>query len=644
MKISLRFLQGQLSKKLSGAVLLSGLCLSSFAQTNPIETPKSTEYPGILETFEKLIQIDNSRFKKKTDLLIKNGNTLSDASAVSNLDLEPDFLNSLVLHSDAGYLKLAGQAKCRLYDTLITDLLRTAEGRVKNVIVTYVNKNSVRETAVLSKKDFLQKVVSVECPESLKMISAMSIKSLDATLKEVSFDLPTGEEQCHNIHLGWLSNPKTPYLCQIHEYITEANSNFGDPSDLAQRKSVAKVLSQKLNPTNREYLANICSHLDEEKLFCQDFLYVSFWNKVANGQASKVYAEEICKRALKSPNLTDPQLRECLARVKKENDICLYPAKTTGLVPQMECDLLSTALNYSGFRSDYNDSPITSDQLGVTNIGRIVLNANKTPIKPFEGPASVISAAETFNFNAQFDNQEKWQVEACYDNMVTNLEVCTQAVIGKYLGLRQSFTTVVEEILKRTRGADQNISCGMISDTEYNPLLLKFKSGCHIVYNPASCQISKCPHKIVYNDRAITHIRLKTNLSLDYFPLNIPSERTSQHYLLANDFKRGAKSMGNLSAIISFFKKSRKGVIHGVGCAEELLPSFFKVRTMNQCSPLPFIIDGIIRDEDKTVLVTRTAIDSLQAPRLISWSNVFSGVKSYQLLHPMRLWTMYGMD
>lgn len=622
-----------------------GLCLSSFAQTNPIVTPKSTEYPGLLDTFEKLIQIDSSRFKKKTDLLIKSGNTLSDATAVSNLDLEPDFLNSLVLHSDAGYLKLAGQNKCRFYDSLITDLLRTAEGRVKNVIVTYVNKNSVRETAVLSKKDFLQKVVSVECPESLKMISDMSIKSLDTTLKQVNFDLPTGEEQCHNVHLGWLSNPKTPYLCQIHEYIAEANLNSGDPSDLAQRKSVAKVLEQKFSSTNREYLANICSHLDEEKLFCQDFLYVSFWNKVANGQASKVYAEEICKRALKTQTLSQPQLRECLARMKKESDICLYPAKTSGLVPQMECDLLSTALNYSGFRSDYNDSPVSSDQLGITNMGRIILNINKTSaVKPYEGPASVISAAETFNFNAGFDNQEKWQLEACYVNMVTDQEICTQTVIGKYLGLRQSYTTVVEEILKRTRGAEQNVSCAMIPDTEYNPLLLKYKSGCHIVYNPASCQISRCPHKIMYNDRPITHITLKSNLSLDYFPLNIPSERTSQHYLLANDFKRGAKSMGNLSAIVSFFKKSRKGVIHGVGCAEELLPSFFKVRTMNQCSPLPFIIDGIIRDEDKTVLVTRTAIDSLQAPRLISWSSIFSGVKSYQLLHPMRLWTMYGID
>lgn len=623
------------------ATLISALQL--WAQTTALQTPKTTAYPGILETFEKLIQIDNTRFKKKTDQLTKTGKTLSDASLVNNLDLEPDFMNSLILHSDPGYLKLAGQGKCRFYDTIITDLLRTTEGKLKNVIVTYVNRKSEREISVLNKKDFLQKVVGIECPESLAMINAMSVKNLDTTLKKIAFELPSSEEQCHSIHLNWLNNPHTPYLCQIHEYITEASMNGGDPSDLPQRKSVSRVLEQKIPAVNREYLANICNHLDNEKLFCQDFLFVSFWNKVASNQASKIYAEGICKKALKSGTLTDMQMRECLSRIKKESDICLYPANPTALVPQMECDLLSTALNYTSFRSDYNDSPVNSDQLGVTNMGRIILNANKTPVRPYEGPGSVISAAETFIFNAGFDNEEKWQLQACFDNQISGQEVCQQVVLGKYLGLRQSYTTVIEDILKRTRGAEQGVMCDMVSESEYNPLLLKFKSGCHIVYAP-DCQISRCPHKIMFNDRQITHIKLKSEMSIDYFPLNIPSERTSQHYLLANDFKKGAKSMNNLSSIISFFKKSRKGVIHGVGCAEELLPTFFKIRTMNQCSPLPFIIDGIVRSDDKSVLVTRTAIDSLQAPRLISWSNVFSAVKSYQILHPMRLWTMYGMD
>jgi hypothetical protein len=97
-------------------------------------------------------------------------------------------------------------------------------------------------------------------------------------------------------------------------------------------------------------------------------------------------------------------------------------------------------------------------------------------------------------------------------------------------------------------------------------------------------------------------------------------------------------------SISSFFKKSKNGIIHGVGCAEDLLPSFFKSRAFNQCTPLPFIIDGMIKENDKTVFITRTAIDSLQAPRMVNWSLIFSAVKSYQRYHPLKLWTLYGLD
>lgn len=59
---------------------------------------------------------------------------------------------------------------------------------------------------------------------------------------------------------------------------------------------------------------------------------------------------------------------------------------------------------------------------------------------------------------------------------------------------------------------------------------------------------------------------------------------------------------------------------------------------------MPFIINGVIKDKDKVVFVTRTAGDSVQAPRLVSWSTIYSAVKSYQRQHPLKLWTMYALD
>jgi len=184
----------------------------------------------------------------------------------------------------------------------------------------------------------------------------------------------------------------------------------------------------------------------------------------------------------------------------------------------------------------------------------------------------------------------------------------------------------------------------MVDSEDYNSILLEFKSGCYIVFDRSKCFVSQCKTKIIYNDRIINHIKLKNRVAIDYFPSSISNERFSQHYLLTRDYRQNGRSLNSLIGINGFFKKSKKGIIHGVGCAEDLLPSFFKAQAFNQCSPLPFIIDGMIRENDKTIFVTRTALDSLQAPRLINWSLVFSAVKSYQRIHPLRLWTLYGLD
>jgi hypothetical protein len=129
-----------------------------------------------------------------------------------------------------------------------------------------------------------------------------------------------------------------------------------------------------------------------------------------------------------------------------------------------------------------------------------------------------------------------------------------------------------------------------------------------------------------------------------YFPLNVREERFSQQYILTHDFKKNGRIMNNLSAMKNYFKKNKSGLIHGIGCAEDLLPTFFKTQMLNQCTPLPFLINGLIIDKDKVVFVTRSAADSVQAPRLMSWSTIFSGVKSYQRHHPLKLWTMYALD
>jgi hypothetical protein len=638
-----RFWPNQFYKIILGTVL-TGLCSSSFSQTTPLATPQKIEYPGIIQTFEKLIQIDRDKFQKRSDVLIKNGKVFSGSDSVANLDLEPDFLNSIIMHSDPGYLRLASSDKCRFYETILTDLLRSSEGKIKNVLMTYVEKEN-RQSAIISKKDFLNKVVNLECPDTQKSIAAFQVKTIAETLKGINFDIPSGIDQCRNIHVEWVNNPKTPFLCQIYEYTKEAREGGGDPKDLEQRKAVARILDSKQTLVQKEYIENLCTHLDDEDLFCEEFLNVSFWTKVAGGYEDKVYAEDICRKVISTASVSNPQYMACLARLKKEKDLCLYPGgRNSGLRPQPDCDQISTALNYSSLKANYKDCPGNSDQMIATNMGRILSHFGMGSASLPEGSCSAISSGLTYSFNKTYDNDVNWKLEACYDDQMNQQEVCTKSFFGKYSDLPESYTNVVANILKKTRGAPYNTICSMLDSADYNPLLLQYKSGCYIIYERDSCFISECKHKILYNDRAIDLVKIKNRAGLAYFPLNVRDERFSQQYLLTHDYKKNGRQMTTLAAMVGYFKKSKSGIIHGVGCAEDLLPTFFKAQTMNQCSPLPFIINGVISEKDKIIFVTRTAADSLQAPRLISWSTIYSSVKSYQRTHPLKLWTMYALD
>lgn len=638
------FSRNQLYKISVGAILL-GLHLPSFSQTTPLETPKNTQYPGVIETFEKLITIDSEKFSKKSDYLAKNGHVFNGTENVTNLDLDPDFLNSVILHSDPGYIRLASANKCRFYESILTDLLKTAEGKIKNVLITYVEKDA-RRSAVISRKDFLNKVVNTECPETQKSIQEFQVKTIQQTLSKISFEIPTGIEQCRNIHMSWLNgSSKTPFLCQIHEYIKEAKNNGGDPKDLQQRKAIAKVLEDKQSVVQREYLENLCTHLDDEDMFCEQFLNVSFWTKIAAGYENKIFAEDICRKVVNSQVVSDQQYQVCLARMKKEKDLCLYPdPRQSGMRPQPDCDLISTALNFSSYKSNFKDCAGNSDQMIITNMGRILSHYQTAPMPFMEGPCQVYSAGSTYAFNNSFDNEESWKLEACYDDKLAEREVCAKTFFGNYNNLPESYPVVVANILKKTRGIDPSMNCKMLDSQDYNPLLLEYKSGCFIIFERENCHISSCKHKILLNDREIDFIRIKNKANLAYFPLNVRDERFSQHYLLTRDFKKDGKQINNLSGMVNYFKKAKNGIIHGVACAEDLLPTFFKSYALNQCSPLPFIISGMIKDGDKAVFVVRAATDSVQAPRLVSWSSLYSGVKSYQRAHPLKLWTMYALD
>src|SRR5690606_2977370 len=202
------------------------------------------------------------KLSRKIETLLKEQKPFNEKIA-QNIRMDTDFLNSVILHSNPGYIKLASGDKCRFYSTLITDLLKTAEGKVKNILISYTDAEDKLYSAVLNKRDFLNKVVLNECPSIAKHLSDFEIKNLDKTIEKILFEVPSSKDHCSNIHLGWQVNPQTPFLCQIRDYIEEAKRGEGDPKDLTQRRQLSRVLEGKFNIVQKDYLENLCKNLDE---------------------------------------------------------------------------------------------------------------------------------------------------------------------------------------------------------------------------------------------------------------------------------------------------------------------------------------------------------------------------------------------
>lgn len=643
MKTWLRFWQNQFFKIITGAVLL-GLCLPLSAQDLPLSIPNNTTYPGIIETLERLIQIDHQRIQKRSDTLIKNGKVFQRSSSLSNLEFEPDFLNSIILHSDPGYLRLASTNKCRFYEAILTDLLKVSDGRIKNILMTYTDQGE-RKSSIIGKRDFLKLVVLNDCPDSSKNLEAFQLKNLTKTVSKIKFESPANKGQCEDIHKAWINDSQTIFLCQIHEYLKGPNAGNFNESELKQRKTISEFLEKKLTPKHKDYLNNICKNLDNEDRFCEELLNVSYWTKIARGEGEKIHLEDVCKKVFNSSILSESQYLACGEKLKNEKDLCLYPTDNNpGLRPSPDCDQISTALNHSSLKANYRDCPGNSDQMTVTNVARIISHFSSDNQISTEGPCSAKSAHTILKFNETYDNEESWKIEACYKNKNFENEKCFKTFFGKYEKNSASFSSVVAKILQETEGVDKGLACEMVDSTVFNPLLLKYRSGCFIVYEKDKCNISSCNHKILLNDKTINYIKIKNSLALSYFPSSVRDEKFSLNYLMTMDFKKKSSQINNISTLSNYFKKNKNGIIHGIACGEELLPSFFKSQNLNQCTVLPFIINGIIKEKDKVTLVVRTSADGLQTPRLIYWGNVFAGVTTYQRQHPIKQWTMYALD
>tara|TARA_B100001971_G_C18268024_1_gene596358 strand:- start:33744 stop:35690 length:1947 start_codon:yes stop_codon:yes gene_type:complete len=637
-----------LNKHKRGA-LFGGLLILFF-----IIPKNSLAQNGFYNNFEELIKISKTNYLKKLEKLTTNLSELNDLTDPNLAELDPDFINTMIFYTPSRYSALVAKDKCSLYDVILADLAQSHEGDIRFFIVRYKSDTGEVKTVAVNRNIFMDKVAYAQCPSIQRFFQYFNLANVEKTLKTITLPTPKSDEECKEIHRQFVEDYKTPYLCKISDHVKQiprltlqvkntSKSNYRELQRLKRELRIASKYQEILNGDAVDYLESLCANIEKPQLFCDSFFKSSFWERAETGEKSQFYIYNMCRDHLNKADLTKKQLAKCSREFTSEENLCHYLGKQEKvLLPKSNCEELSQRLNRSKLYSDYYDCPAEVANDGIINVTRI-LNHFEKDVYVNKNSCNTT----TTNVFARFVNESTdgrlWNVKACYQDKIYDREECFPMVYGDIPGSELSISNVIKRVLSKTKGFGASQTCEFVAESVFQPRLLKYKNGCFIIYDPNNCYGTECKFKIVLNEREVDNIKITSGSNFDYYPKDFQGANYSLMNLIKARFKLQSKSIINIAFLKQVFKDHPDTIIHGVACAEDLLPNFYRKRVLNQCRPLPFLVDGYKEDKGLVSVIMRTAHDSLHAPRLVPWSYLYSSLKDYQRRHPLNQWGLNAL-
>jgi len=615
---------------------------------------------GIIESLESLIKIHKDETTKLRKESNKNPRLLNSVNGLNEIKFNPVFFKSLLFKSEYRYLQLANDRSCSFDSLLINGLVKSPFNDLSNLAVNLkiIAKDGqvTYEDALISTEDYLNLSYKKECFSNKQILSLFKPENIAKTVTAINFISPKNQKECFQIQSDWKNNPYLPYLCRIPEDIMESRKAMGEierlgDADFAKLRALklsAKKgleLSEIIPLFHKNYLKNMCDNLDAPEQFCLTYLNDSIWNKILTGEKPPYHGENICRMLSPREELSSKDLSGCFKRLIQDPDLCstLGIEKFPSLYPRPSCLEASDGLNFSNLYSNYHDCPGKISQESIVNIHRIISHITHRTGSSQSKYCDIETTATFAKTMIEFGNENAWPLKICYHNKFEGKEECTAYVPGESDTEVLAENKVIEKILTRMYGAPSQLKCHLVELKRYKPTLLEFKNGCFLVYDKDNCTTQKCPKKILYGAKEYNEFKYIGIPQFEYFPSTFGNAKFSASEVLKEIFRIEPKKITNFTELKVFFDQNSKGIIHGVGCAQDIYPEHYPRRSMNQCTPLPFIIDGISKQEGEYYLVLRTSIDDVLFPRLILWNYIFSAVVAYSELHPVKLWPLYGI-
>lgn len=623
----------------------------------PCPVLPADQQDGPLKILEELVQIKEKENKELSRSLIGQHKKLSELKNVRTLQLNPHFLSQIFFFTSVKNLELANNGKCFFLALLENNLLKIGQDNLDSVVVDVEYGDKRKETVLLSREDYLGHEYEKDCINNREIQKLMGPQNFTEMINKIGLQVPKSEKECQEIFKGWSENLYTPYLCHIDEILGTAKKyqtqlpNLSNEDNSVRQKmtstiELANALMKKMNYFEVSYLRNLCGQLDSEKNFCKFFLQESYWGKVLKGERFREPLAYRCQEYLHKTNPTLKELTNCVKEIEKKSSWCesydldLFPS----LYPRPHCPSISRALIEGKLLTHYGDCPGKTRNESILQGTRIInhfleINRNSNSLNCYTDPLNTFYA-----LIKDITPENTWNFKLCYYDTIEDKELCIPFIPGDNPQNKQSETYLVAEILKKSQGAPEGTSCELTEKKAYKPQILQFRRGCFLVYEHDRCTSMSCPKEIIFNEKPVTNIRYQFGVEISYFPYNYKDESNSLESLLKRQLQLKSVPIRTLSILKELLKSNPTTIIHGIGCGEGFMPAFFKNNKMNQCHPIPFIIDGQFTEDSIEYVVIRSGIDDIHTPRIIPWNYVYSGLLLYQELHPLKGWKLYALS
>ena len=605
---------------------------------------------GLIESFESLLGNHKKQYQNSVADHQKNTTTLAEIKNLQSVQINKNFVKSLLIRTENKYLKFASDDECKILSLIGTGLAKTADGEIYYIPVSIQFDGGKKKDVLVTKQDYLNHIYSKRCLNNREMLSLFTSKNISKTMKSLKLPVPKNEKECSKIHDEWTKNPFLPYICAISESIRKKNLAKLRLNNQDYKSSQIKSLERKyfkgdffdknVPVYHKEYFLTLCSNLYDVNNFCNPYLAKDIWSKIKKKEEPSYKMSYKCKNILNKDKLSEKDFDSCISNFNNSPEICTISGTKDfkNLYPMPNCNIISESLVTSSLHTDYHDCPGNIDNHAAVNVHRIVAHKQKLSI-----PSNSISCSSQINHSlAKFSY--RWPLNICYFDKISDKRECLPYIPNLTLeGEPMSEGHIVAKILYRNEGIVDKKPCSIISDKNFNSAQLKFKQGCFIIHDSRLCTNVHCKKKIIYDLKEIKGIEYTGVNNFDYFANSFKNERFSIANRLEESLKVENKIIRNLTLLAAFFKKHSSSIVHGIGCAEDLLPSFFQKKSLGECSPLTFIVDGIVEKKGLTYLSFRSSIDDVHSPRLVAWDKIFNGVSNYKEIHPLNTFTFYGI-